>query len=342
VLLVLVALAGLLVGVGTERALGRERVEDPGSARPRRTRRRSWKRRLGITAVVLVVVLLATGIGGWVWANRVFDRIEKVDVGTALGHGGSGTNYLLVGADNGPDSEAREGISGMRSDTIMILNIDGSRARMLSLNRDLWLKNPATGEMGRINATYRQGPENLIRAITDNYGIPIDRYIEIDFSSFAGLVDAFGGIDIPFEHPAFDVASGLDVRETGLVHLDGDQALAYVRSRHYVEVIDGEEVPDLTSDLGRVQRQQVFLRAIMAKNGDTKNPVKLLRAASKMSGGLRIDHRMTMLDAARFAWRMGKLNPETVVLPVEFRRTSGGASVLELGEGAEAILATFR
>ena len=144
---------------------------------------------------------------------------------------------------------------------------------MLSLNRDLWVANPATGENGRLNATYHAGPANLIQAVTENFGIPINHYIEIDFVSFGGLVDAFGGIDIYFEHPAFDLASGLDVKQAGLVHLDGDQSLAFVRSRHYAEVIDGEVVLDLTSDLGRVQRQQVFLRAIMKKAGAKPQPV---------------------------------------------------------------------
>jgi hypothetical protein len=62
--------------------------------------------------------------------------------------------------------------------------------------------NPATGEEGRLNATYNAGPANLIAAVTQNFGIPIDRYLEIDFVSFAGLVDSFGGIDVDFANPA--------------------------------------------------------------------------------------------------------------------------------------------
>ena len=205
---------------------------------------------------------------------------------------------------------------------------------MLSLNRDLWVANPATGENGRLNATYNAGPSNLIQAVTENFGIPINHYIEIDFVSFGGLVDAFGGIDINFAHPAFDLASGLDVKQAGLVHLDGKQALAFVRSRHYAEVIDGEVVLDLTSDLGRVQRQQVFLRAIMKKAGANRNPFTLMKAADNMSNGLRIDDTMTMWEAGRFAWDMGRLDPVSIVLPVTGRTTSGGAAVLDLDQPA--------
>jgi LCP family protein required for cell wall assembly len=327
---VLVLLAvGLVVGIWFERLVG-------GGRRRRRGRF------LGLSALAMVVLLLAGTVGAYLWANSVFDKIEKVDVSAELRHGGSGTNYLLVGADNGSGGDpSREGVDGIRSDTIMILNVQGSHARMMSLNRDLWVQTPE-GDHGRINGTYNKGPENLIKTIWLNYQIPIDRYIEIDFTSFAGLVDAFGGIDVNFPQPALDRASGLVVG-AGDVHLDGKMALAYVRSRHYTEVIDGKEVPQGgLPDVNRTQRQQTFLKAIMAKVGDSKNPMKLMSAASKMSAGLRIDSKMTMLDAARFAWRMGKLNPEPVVLPVTPRTTSGGAAVLDLGPGADAILATFR
>ena len=187
------------------------------------------------------------------------------------------------------------------------------------------------------------GPANLIDAVTKNFGIPIDRYIEIDFVSFGGLVDAFGGIDITLANPAFDLASGLHVDQAGVVHLDGAQALAYVRSRHYYEMIDGRPTPEKgLPDVNRTLRQQAFLRAIMAKAGDKRNPFTLMDAAKKMSNGLRIDDDMTMFDAARFAWRMGRLDPETVQLPVVPRTTSGGAAVLDVGPGADTVLDQFR
>lgn len=325
--LVVLVVLGLVLGFVVERVIG----SGGGIGR-----------RLGIMGLVALTLIAAVGIGGWLWASSMFGRVEKVDVGDSLGHGGSGTNYLLVGIDNNPDGDGREGVDGARSDTIMILNIRGDRGRMLSLNRDLWVRNPATDQMGRINATYRQGPENLIRAITSNYGIPIDRYIEIDFTSFAGVVDALGGIDIDVPHPAFDEASGLLLPEAGTNHLDGETALAYVRSREYTEVIDGREVRDLSSDLGRVARQQQFLRAVLSEQAGTRNPLALADLASTLTTGLRVDHRMSMTDAFRFAWRMTRIDPESIELPVRPRTTDGGAQILELGEGADAVLDLFR
>ncbi|MCU1497143.1 MAG: transcriptional regulator [Acidimicrobiales bacterium] len=354
--LLIFALLGLALGIGAERLVGSgARARDgvpgqpdvPGSPGERVRRRRSPRRIIGLGALAVVIVLLATAVGGYLWADSVFDKIEKVEVGDALSHG-SGTNYLLVGSDNGRTAEdQRKGVSGARSDTIMVLRIEGGTAQMLSLNRDLFVTNPRTGTQGRINATYQDAngqadPANLIRTVTENFQIPVDHYIEIDFASFGSLVESFGGIDINFPNPAFDRASGLDVEQAGLVHLDGAQALAYVRSRHYTEVIDGQEVEDKTSDLGRVQRQQVFLREIMKQAGSKRNPFTLMSAADKMSGGLRIDDQMSMIDAARFAWNMGRLDPVTVQLPVVGRRLSSGAEILEPGPGAEEVLARFR
>jgi len=348
VILVAWLLAGLVLGVLAERLTegGRAATTDEatGASAPRRRRRTG--RILGIGAIVVVLLLVAGTVGAYLWANSIFQKIEKVDVSSQLSSGGGGaTNYLLVGSDNGREGEAqRENVEGARSDTIMVLRVEDGRATMLSLNRDLWVLNPATGENGQLNATYNSGPANLIQAVTENFGIPIHRYIEIDFISFAGLVDSFGGIDIDFEHPAFDLASGLDVKEAGTVHLDGAQALAYVRSRHYAEVIDGEVVLEGgLPDVNRTQRQQAFLRSIMAEVGASRNPLDLARAADKMSSGLRIDDDMTLLDAGRFAWSMGRLDPQTVVLPVTPRTTSGGAAVLDLQQPeAEAVLEQFR
>lgn len=323
---------GLVVGALVERLLG-----PPGR------RRRSPLRLLALGSLLSTLLLVGAAVGGYLWASSVFDRIEKVEVGAQLSHG-SGTNYLLVGSDNGRDpDDQREGVDGSRSDTILVLRVASGQATMLSLNRDLWVDNPATGQKGRLNATYNAGPANLIAAVTQNFGIPIDRYLEIDFSSFAGLVDAFGGIDVTFAHPALDRASGLNVPTAGVVHLDGTQALAYVRSRHYTEVIDGKEVPEGgLPDVNRTGRQQTFLRELFAEAAHQRSPLTLMHAATGMADGLRIDDQMTLVDAARFAWSMGRLHPVSVVLPVVPRRTSGGADVLDLGAGADGVLAAFR
>lgn len=327
------ALLGVVLGVGAERL-----VWPPGGAA--HPGRRPPVRRVALIASLVVAALIGAG---FVWSFMTFRGIERVEVSEALSSG-SGTNYLLVGSDNGQDEhDRREGVEGARSDSIMVLRFEEGRARMLSLNRDLWITNPATGQPGRLNGAYNAGPAALIRAVTENFDLPIDRYIEVDFGSFARLVDSIGGVDLYFEHPAIDRASGLVVEESGWVTLDGTQALAFVRSREYTEIIDGQEVRQGgLPDLNRTGRQQAFLREVMAEVSSNRNPLALMSAGGGVSEGLRIDDDMSMAAALRFAWNFSRAEAEPVILPMVPRTTSGGAQVLELGEGAEEVLATFR
>lgn len=298
----------------------------------------------------LLLVLLVALAAFWGW--RTVNDLHRVDLGDSLAAAnGEATNYLIVGSDS------REGIdestpnvgvigtgtevTGRRSDTIIVLRVEPDSARMMSIPRDLWVTNVATGSKGRINATYAQGPDNLVRSVTANLGIPVHRYVEVDFVSFAGMVDALGGIDIEFPHPAMDVASGLAIPTAGTHTLDGSQALAYVRSRHYVEEIDGTPVAQLDGDIGRQARQQTFIRTLLGSVGGTRNPVTLVRVAGAAAKGTRVDTEVGFFDLVSLARQLGGVDPETVVLPTQNAR-KGSAAVLEL-RNAEAlpILASF-
>jgi LCP family protein required for cell wall assembly len=275
---------------------------------PEGRRRKPRRRRLlRIAAVLLPVVLLVTLLGGFLFARSVFNRIEKIPLADVLSpKAGPGTNYLIVGSDSrdvedladaglNPDAFADGG--GQRSDTMLLLRFEGGRASMMSIPRDLYVPIAETGQSGKINSAYNGGPPRLVLTVQESLGVPVHHYLEVDFVSFAGLVDALGGITIEVPNPAFDTSSGLAIPSAGPNQLDGPQALAFVRSRHFVEVIDGELVPDPTADLGRVVRQQQFLRAVFSELGSTKNPVALGQAASATSDGLRIDDTFGMVEA---------------------------------------------
>lgn len=303
-----------------------------------------------LTALAVLVALLLGFLLFMLWQ---FNRIERVPVADALSTGGTGTNYLIVGSDsregfdpNDPNAgavlgEGADG-SGQRSDTMLILRTSSDGDLMTSVPRDLWVTR-ADGTEGRINAAYRDGPASLIASIEQGVGIPVHHYVEVDFVTFAGLVDAVGGVVIDFPYPARDTRSGLFVQESGPVTLDGTQALAYVRSRHYEEFIDGDWVGDPTGDLGRVQRQQVFLRSVMGEVGSTRNPIELMGISSSLADGLRIDDDMSAWDAFTFARNMRGLTPESVEIPTYGYRTSEGAAVLGLVEpDADAVIARFQ
>jgi len=319
--------------------------------RRRRSGRPKLRRLLLLTSLFLPLLLLLAALGGYLYAKSVFDRIEKIPLADVLSTDGTGTNYLIVGSDSrsledvvdaGLNPDAFQDGGGERSDTMLLLRFVDGEAKMMSIPRDLYVPIAETDGSGKINAAYNGGPRRLVLTIQQSLGVPIHQYMEVDFVSFAKLVDALGGIDIDFPNPAFDRSSGLDVQQAGTNHLDGPQALAFVRSRNYVEVIDGQEHPDPRADLGRVIRQQQFLKAVFGELGSSKNPLTLARAASATTGGLRIDDTLGLFDAIKLAWRLRSLDPLPVDLPVENGRNSSGAVLFLVEPGAEAALAQFR
>ena len=303
-----------------------------------------------VVAIMTVLAVLVVGTLGWGYLQ--FRSIERVDLAAVLASG-DGTNYLVVGSDTRVGFDADDPNAGAvlgdgaaggpeRSDTILVLRVDSDGARMLSVPRDLFVTISETGQQSRINAAFNGGPARLIATLDDQLQLPIHHYLEVDFVSFASMVDALGGITIDFPHPAFDTRSGLNVTEAGPQVLDGTQALAYVRSRYYTEIIDGREVPQGTGDLGRVERQQKFLSAVMDELGSTRNPITLARVADTLAEGMRIDSDLGFLEALDLLRRMRGLDPAPNSLPTSGFETSGGAQVLRLVQpGADDVLADF-
>jgi LCP family protein required for cell wall assembly len=333
VLFVLGLLTGVTAAVSLSLFAGKRVVRADG----RPTRKRGPLRILmGLVGIGITLVLLAVE-GGWVYANAQFDKIERVDVDldgdSVLAGSQGGTNYLLIGTDK------REGTEGNRADSILVLRTGDGPARLLSIPRDLLVPRPDLGgERARINAAYNQGAVNLIRTVQEGVGIPIDRYIEINFTAFGDLVDALGGVVINFPTPAIDEGSGLNIQEAGDIELNGEQALAYVRSRKYQEVIDGVPQGTSGSDLDRIVRQQIFLREVLKEAGSSRNPLHLARIGNALVDGLSIDNHMELIDGLAFAWNMGKLEPVQTELPV---MDSGDQATVVLAPEAQAVIDDF-
>lgn len=308
-------------------------------------RRRKWP-------VILFLLLALAGLAVIIplyIANRTFDDIERVAVSESLVDPlPSGTNLLLIGTDSreGIDGETEnaglilgEGISGSRTDTIMVLRIEEGGSKFLSIPRDLWLPIDG-GDPQRVNAAFARGPEALINTVQGELGIPISHFVQVDLAGFIDLVDAVGGVEITIPNPAFDRNSGLNLPTAGTVVLDSTQALAYVRSRFYTELINGAEVADPTSDLGRVQRQQDFLRALLLKVSQERNPATLNSMGGAIADALVIDDQTSLTNALSLANAIRTSTPESVTLPTS-PTTVGSASVLTLNDDSPAVLAQF-
>jgi len=187
-------------------------------------------------------------------------------------------NFLITGADNNscidPDSPYAPAFGdrsniGERSDTIMLWRVNPatSQVAVLSFPRDLYVNLADSSRKGRINEAYeRDDPQRLADTIWQNFGLLHDHYIQVDFCAFKTLVDSVDGVAVPFDTPVRDVNTGLNVPTPGCFTFDGDHALAYVRSRK-LEYFDenGEWRRDGTSDLGRISRQQDFLRRTVSR-----------------------------------------------------------------------------
>src|SRR5262245_52767993 len=276
-------------------------------------------------------------------------------------------NFLLTGADNNacvdPNSpfapafgDANSGRVGERSDTIMVFRVDptANRVAVLSFPRDLYVNIAGTSGKSRINSAYRRNePQRLIDTIYQNFGIGIDHYIQVDFCTFKTLVDAVGGVSVPFTYPARDPNTGLNVPTTGCFTFDGDHALAYVRSRHY-EYEDppgsGNWKTDGTSDLGRVSRQQDFLRRTLASvlaKGFLNPSVARGMISAATGGNVVTDDKLTLAKLMEFAGVLRTVQPDAIPsYQIEaVGRTIGGAQVLEPrigGDNMQAVLAMFR
>jgi LCP family protein required for cell wall assembly len=282
---------------------------------------------------------------------RAWGEVERVDLASTLHGARSGTNYLIVGTDSrsglandvenanlifGPE------VAGERTDTIAILRIDGDTVSLLAIPRDLYIP-LGGGALNRMNAAFASGgPTGLIDTVQRELEIGIDHYLEINLAGFLGLVDALGGVTIDFPHPAFDERSGLLIDTAGPTHLDGAAALAYVRSRRYTELVDGVALTDPTSDLGRVERQQRFLAAIMAKLSGERNPFVLLDIVRAVASNVTVDNELDVHDAAALGLRLRGAQPRTATIPTSRYITPGGADVLVLTAESERVLADFR
>jgi LCP family protein required for cell wall assembly len=319
----------------------------------RRRRRRSWLN--GITLGLATMLLGAAGLV--LAADSVLDGAESVDAlasGVLTASGGGVENYLLVGSDTreglDPTSPDAGGIGttadvqGRRSDTVMVLRYDrdSGDVALVSLPRDLWVEIPGHGS-GRINGAYAKGPDVLVRTVQESLGLPIHHYLEVDFQGFKDIVDAVGGVEVCFLAPARDAHTGLDIPEAGCHVLDGVRGLAFARSRYFESLVDGEWVTDPTSDLGRTQRQRLFVQSTLEAAIDRvgANPFRAGELAAATTAALRTDPD---LDLAQLALRLRPVADGGIAsysLPV-VPETIDGAAVLRLGDGADAVLAYFR
>jgi polyisoprenyl-teichoic acid--peptidoglycan teichoic acid transferase len=325
----------------------------------RRRGRRTWRERLLLLFSGSLACALLLTAGGLAYVYTKYSKLPRVTLGSVLSReedDKAPQNFLLVGVDSAADlaedDPARAGrgnVGGLRSDTVMVLRVEpgSERASLLSLPRDLWVP-LASGGNQRINSAIQNGgPGELVDTIEQYLGVPIHHYIQVDFAGFQNLVEVIDGVAVYFPAPARDTRSFLDIDTAGCVTLDGHQALAYARSRHFQYYEDGRWRTDQSGDLGRISRQQDFIMRALhrAVAQGARNPLTLDRLVDAALDTVTVDDLLTADDIISLGRAFRSFDPsslDTYALPTR-PGSAGGASILRLqDEAAQPILDRFR
>ncbi|MDO5662432.1 MAG: LCP family protein [Brachybacterium sp.] len=249
--------------------------------------------RLGVTLLVLcLALLLGWGIGLTAWADSRMDHVDALSEKPNT----PGTTYLIAGSDQRAE-DAADGTEGARADTMMLLHrAPGGNAYLISLPRDTLVDIPGHGRH-KLNAAFAfGGPSLLVQTVEEFTGLTIDHYVEIGFDGVSDMVDAVDHVNLCIDQDVDDERSGLQMTE-GCHDVGGEQALAFVRARYF----------DPTADLGRQQRQQQFVAALMDRvtsPGVILNPISQVRLAGAGGDALTTDDATGMIDLSRMGLAM--------------------------------------
>ncbi|MGA5701049.1 LCP family protein [Peterkaempfera bronchialis] len=274
---------------------------------------RSGRRGLRVAGLSLAgVVLVAAGFGGFAYW-KLNHNLTSVDMDSLLGRArppastNGDFNLLLLGSDSraGANHQKAGGANDgtARSDTAMVVHIerDHRRGSVVSIPRDTLVDRPectkpdgsavpaVSGAM--FNSAFEVGGAACaVKTVESITGLRMDHFMEMDFAGFAGFIDAIGGVDVTTAVDIRDKQSRLTLAH-GTHHLSGDQALAFVRTRHGVG--DG-------SDLGRIELQHQMVTSILRQAqsaGLLANPVKLFKVADTLTRSITADTDLASVNA---------------------------------------------
>jgi LCP family protein required for cell wall assembly len=280
-----------------------------------------WTRAL---IAVLIVLIAIFGGGYWYYQVNYAATLNNI-VGHSAIHNGknnqptttsSNTDVLTGGRMNilllGSDNDTKFGAPLAQTDIIVTIDPQTNYVGMLSIPRDMQVQDPVTGETHKLDEVFADGwsgnnfadriassAGRSIDTIQANFGITINHYAWVGLQGFAKVIDTVGGIDIDAIHPMVDDLYPYDVNNQqgsaydytrlyiapGPQHMNGEQALDYVRTRHF----------DQAGDFGRSARQQQVLSQLKNKL-DTPNIIsQISQLAQDLNGSVETDLSLTQL-----------------------------------------------
>lgn len=310
---------------------------------------RMWSKTRWVLSI-LALVILGTGIYVGARLYDSYTNVKVLDAGELvpdmvgepgdqeqpdLSDNNKDMNILVMGSD---EREEGSDITGMRSDTTVIMNISGDRKKItgFSIPRDSWVDIPSCKRrdgtktaptVGKFNKAFALGGANgdltsaaacTITTVQSLTKIKIDGYVVVDMSGFVDIVDAMGGVEMTIDQDIDSPKANLELK-AGKQNLNGKQALGYARARSGVGM-DG-------SDLSRIGRQQELFQAIMTKaKSKVTDPLTMLNTLNATSRMVHVSPSLKPEKIAGLAWNAKSADIKFIQLPVTDR--GDGANVL--------------
>jgi LCP family protein required for cell wall assembly len=280
---------------------------------PGRTKRRRAAKWVLVAVSAVLVIALGIGLTVYLTANHYLDNMKRIhDPFSAIpasarapkptGAAASDTTFLVGGLDTPQGSGAGSG----RTDTLMLVHlIAGDQgAYVVSIPRDSWVPIPGHGD-GKVNwAYFFGGPTLAVRTVEQLTQVRIDHVAIINWDGFQAVTNALGGVTVDIPQTVYETP-GL-IWTAGVHHLDGAQALNYVRDRYGLA----------TGDFDREARQQYFLRAVftqLGREGKLTNPLQDISVLQALSQAVSVDSTMSNGELTSLAFSLRSLSPSKIV-----------------------------
>ncbi|GIE96528.1 LCP family protein [Paractinoplanes rishiriensis] len=332
------------------RSSGRASVPSPGANRredwsppqgpgkPYRSKPRPrWGRIALLAGLAVLIIAVIAGISLYGYASNLDDDLKRTNAFAGLTGDRpvkpveGAMNILLVGSDSrDPDAKADEA-GAWRADTLILMHVpaDHKSAQLISIPRDLWVVVPKSnsaacsdGSRAKINASFAFGglprAVHTVECLTD---VKVDHVMAIDFGGFKEVTDALGGVDLKVDQSITSIHKPYRKFTKGMMHMNGEQALDWVRQRY--------QFP--RGDFARMQHQQEFLKALMdkaASSGTIGNPGKLNDFLKAVTAAVTVDETFSLTDMAVEFRNVRGENLTFITSPNKGSQTISGQSVV--------------
>ena len=279
----------------------------PGGAPYQPRLKPRWGRIALLAGLAVLIIAIIAGISLYGYANGLDDDLKRTDAFKSLtGDRPAKTvdgalNILLVGSDSRDPDAKEDQANAWRADTLILMHIpkDHASAQLVSIPRDLWVIVPKSdsaacgdGSRAKINASFAFGglprAVHTVECLTD---VKVDHVMAIDFGGFKEVTDAVGGVDLKVDKTITSIHKPHRKFTKGMMHMNGEQALDWVRQRY--------QFP--RGDFDRVRHQQEFLKALMDKatsTGTITNPGKLNAFLKAITAAVTVDENFSLTDMA--------------------------------------------